>query len=272
MNNQLEFLEQSSLFAPLQGLRVCLAGDFKMPVKDLNKRLRAAGVITIDRAGVNASKGTTPPPAKESTNLFVVGSNAPIESLNRYDINCHDGFHAVKINEEELYAILDGAITIDIPKTIQKQIHLDYSYYEWIAPKVKDVDLNRKSSPKVYDLTSVISPVYGLEIYVPEYPKFPTDAMRQLIGNFGGYGNAQLYDNTNLIMVSDVTVDNMKKGIKDEVILHMEKEYERSSSKFFDMQFTCYSDFLKWVEARLEKCPDPSSQRLYDRLIECFQQ
>lgn len=270
MNKHLDFLEQSSLFAPLQGLRVCLAGDFKMPVRVLNKRLRAAGVMNIDRAGVNTNKGTTPPPAKESTNLFVVGSNAPVESLNRYDINCHDGFCAVKITEDELYAILDGTLSIDIPKTIQKHINLDYSYYEWIAPKVKDVDLNRKSSPMVYDLESVISPVYGLEIFVPEYPGFPTGVMRQLIGNFGGYANAQLYDNTSLIMVSDETVDNMQNRVKDEVISYIEKEYEHSSSKSFDMQFTCYSDFLAWVHTRLEKCPDPSSQKLYDRLIKCI--
>ena len=122
----------------------------------------------------------------------------------------------------------------------------------------------------VYDLESVISPVYGLEIFVPEYLGFPTGVMRQLIGNFGGYANAQLYDNTSLIMVSDETVINMKNRVKDEVISYMEKEYEHSSSKSFDMQFTCYSDFLAWVRTRLEKCPDPSSQKLYDRLIECI--
>lgn len=229
-------------------------------------------MVNIDRAGVNANRESALPPVKESTNLFVVGSNAPIESLNRYDINCHDGFHAVKITEDELYAILEGQLTIDIPQNIQKHINLDYSYYEWNAPKVKEADLNRKSSPKVYDFESVISPVYGLEIYVPEYSGFPTGCMRQLIGNFGGYANAQLYDNTNLIMVSDTTVANMKNGVKDEVISHMEKEYEKSSSKFFDMQFTCYSDFLAWVHYRLEKCPDPSSQRLYDVLIESVKQ
>ena len=89
--------------------------------------------------------------------------------------------------------------------------------------------------------------------------------IRQLIGNFGGYANAEYFDETNVVMLSAETLRLLEQGIKDEVIKKIEKQYNESSTKFFNIQFTSEPDFIKWVEVRMEKYPDKSTMVLLEQ-------
>lgn len=250
--------------ALFNGLKVCLVGSFSIPTQVLNKQLRSLGVIdSIDRV-VSSTKSTSSFPAKESTNLFVIGSNAPQECIARYEMNCHDGYKAVKISEEDLYALMRGEIFIDIPKTITKHINLDYNYYCWTAPSNQ---YSHKSSPFIYDMNSVHSPVYGRELYVPKIEGVNYYALVQIIGNLGGFSNDQNLPNSDMILLSDETVEKLKRGEKDSVIQGIEDKYNNSDAKIFNCCFTCLSDFLKWVDYRLSKCPDASTIELRNRLF-----
>ena len=46
---QLDLFGQIELPNPLKGKRICLTGEFRMPQKELNAKLKAVGVSTIDR-------------------------------------------------------------------------------------------------------------------------------------------------------------------------------------------------------------------------------
>lgn len=246
--------------AQLKGIRICLAGSFSVPIQALKKQLRNLGVITIDHVTPSDSASY---PVKETTNLFVVGSDVSEECMMRYAMNCHDGYKAVKITEEELYSLMRGEIFVEIPQKIIKHIDLDYSYYSWDAPKNQQT---HRSSPYIYDLNSVHSPVYGRELYVPKIEGINYYALIQIIGNLGGYSNDQNYPNSDMILLPDETVEKLKNGVKDSIIQKIEDDYNKSDSKIFGYCFTCLSDFLKWVEYRLSQCPDLSTQTLIDKL------
>lgn len=249
---------------PLNGIRVCLIGKFSIPTKSLNKLLRQKGVLEpIDRVISTSTDVLNSKPVKEGTNLLVVGTDAPEDCLRRYELNCHDGYKAVKISEDELYALIRGEISIEIPRTIVKHIDLDYSYYCWTAPAHQ---IMHKSSPFVYDMNSVHSPVYGHELFIPDMDGINTHALGQIVGNLGGFSNNQNLPNSDMIMLPDKTVENLKRGIKDTIIQKIESDYNKGTSKMFCCCFTCFSDFMKWVHFRLSQCPDSSTQELVNRL------
>ena len=145
------------------------------------------------------------------------------------------------------------------------------SYYYWTPPVYSDEEDEddegtgvRCSSPLVY---SDGNPIYGMEIYVPNRPNKDMRVLRQIIGNFGGYANTEYFNETNVVMLSEETLRLLEQGIKDDVITNIEKQYNESSTKIFNIQFTSETDFICWVKKRLEKYPDESTKGLMDEYI-----
>ena len=155
----------------------------------------------------------------------------------------------------------------ETPAVAKKQVSLDMSYYNWTPPLSSDIDSDedsgvRCSSPLVYGEDN---PIYGMEIYVPNRPGTDMGILRQIIGNFGGYANTEYFDETNVIMLSEETLHLLEQGIKDDVITQIEKQYNQSSTKMFNIQFTSELDFITWVKNRLEKFPDENTKKLLEK-------
>jgi hypothetical protein len=100
---------------------------------------------------------------------------------------------------------------------------------------------------------------------VPDRPNKDMGIIRQIIGNFGGYANREYFDDTNVIMLSAESLRLLEQGIKDDVITDIEKQYNESSAKFFNIQFTSEPDFISWVKRRLEKFPDENTNKLLEK-------
>ena len=264
---QLDMFAQAEQPNPLRGKRICLTGDFRMPQKELSAKLKAVGVDIVDRVSDTRSykEGETIPPVKESTSYFVVGSNPNEDSLKRFALNEHDGYHAKMINEDKLYSLLNGNFTKEdiVPDVVEKCLHIDISYYNWTAPIINGKTfVSRVSSPLEYDAEGRLNPISQKEIFVPNISGKEMGAVYQIIGNLGGYANKDYYDETNLIMLSDETLHKLEQGIKDDVILDIENRYNKSNTKIFNVQFTSESDFINWVKRRLEVFPDKSTNDL----------
>ena len=149
---QLDMFAQTELPNPLKGKRICLTGEFRMPQKELNAKLKSVGVETIDRVSDTRvyKEGDAIPPVKETTNFFVVGTNPNEDSLKRYALNEHDGYHAKMITEEKLYGFLSGHFTEDdiVPDVVEKCLLLYISYCNWSAPTINGkIFVSRVSSP-----------------------------------------------------------------------------------------------------------------------------
>lgn len=252
---------QSTLFddenfiveSPLKGRRVGFIGKFKN---------RAALVRKVKEYGAAESSkdGLT-----RDTQILVVGTEVKQETWNRLACYEHDGWHPVQITEQELQDIFAGKYgSMNIPEVAQKKISIDLSYYNWTPPIVDEEDEGsgmRCSSPLVYGEQN---PAYGLEIFVPDIPGVNMNVFRQIIGNLGGYANAEYYDETNVILLGDETLRKLEQGIKDETICYIENKYNNGSSPMFNVQFTCESDFIAWVEKRVERFNDECTKKLLD--------
>ena len=244
---------------PLTDRRVGFIGKF---------RNRAALVRKVKEFGASekSKEGLT-----RDTQILVIGDEVKQELLNRLLCYEHDGWKPLKIGESELEEIFKGHYNgYETPLAPRKQISIDMSYYNWTPPVyIEDDDDEdtgiRCSSPLVYGEDN---PIYGMEIFVPNKPNTDMGVLRQIIGNFGGYANTEYYDETNVIMLSDETLRLLEQGIKDQVITNIEKHYNESTAKFFNIQFTSESDFITWVKKRLETFPDESTTRLLDIMLE----
>lgn len=243
---------------PLTDRRVGFIGKFKN---------RAALVRKVKEFGASprSKDGLT-----RDTQILVMGSDIKQEVLNRLLCYEHDGWKPLKINEAELEDIFKGHNSgYETPSVPTKQISIDMSYYNWVPPVFSDEDDEddegtgvRCSSPLVYGDDNSI---YGMEVYVPNRPNKDMGMLRQIIGNFGGYANTEYFDETNVVMLSEETLWQLEQGIKDDVIINIEKQYNESSAKFFNIQFTSEPDFICWVKKRLEKYPDESTMTLLEK-------
>lgn len=237
---------------PLTNRRVGFLGKFKNR-SVLIKKVKEYGASEKSKEGIT-----------RDTQILVMGSNIKQDDLDRLICYEHDGWKPLKIQESELHEIFNGNFDgFETPSVVTKQVNIDMSYYNWTPPVISEEDDAgvRCSSPLVYDEGN---PIYGLEIYVPSKPNTNTGVLRQIIGNLGGYANTEYLDETNVIMLSKETFELLKQGIKDEVITSIEEQYNKSSAKMFNIQFTSEPDFICWVKKRLEKVPDKSTKTLIE--------
>lgn len=240
---------------PLSNRRVGFIGKFKNRT-GLVKKVKEFGASDKSKEGLT-----------RDTQILVMGTDVKQEELNRLLCYEHDGWKPLKITEAELQDIFRGYYTgFETPPVAKKQVSLDMSYYKWTPPVISEEDGEeagvRCSSPLIYGETN---PIYGMEIYVPDRPDTDMGVIRQMIGNFGGYANTEYYDETNVVMLSEDTLRLLEQGIKDDVITKIEKTYNESSTKMFNIQFTSESDFIAWVKRRMKEYPDESTIALLNK-------
>lgn len=259
MNNE----KQSDLFegaynisdSPLKGRRIGFIGKFKNRAALVRKVKEQYGAS--EKSNDNLTR---------DTQILVFGTDIKQNDLNRLACYEHDGWHPLCITEAQLQEIFNGHyFEYSTPEVAQKCISIDLSYYKWVPPMVEDEEDNkgtmRCTSPLVYGEQN---PIYGLEMFVPNIPGVNMNVFRQIIGNLGGYANAEYYDETNVILLGDETLKKLEQGIKDDTIRYIEDKYNNGSSSMFNVQFTCESDFIAWVEKRVEKFNDERTRKLIE--------
>lgn len=238
---------------PLTNRRVGFIGKFKNRAA-LVKKVKEFGASDKSKDGLT-----------RDTQILVMGSEVKQEDLNRLLCYEHDGWKPLKITEVDLQEIFNGHYSgYETEPIAVKHVSIDMSYYNWTPPTLSSEEGEedsgvRCSSPLVYGEDN---PVYGMEIFVPNRPNTDMGVIRQLIGNFGGYANPEYYDDTNVIMLGEETMRKLEQGIKDDIIVQIENQYNNSSAKMFNIQFTSESDFINWVKKRMEKFPDESTLAL----------
>lgn len=240
---------------PLTNRRVGFIGTFKNRAA-LVKKVKEFGASDKSKDGLT-----------RDTQILVMGSDVKQEDLNRLKCYEHDGWKPLKITEAELQEIFKGHYTgYETPAVARKHVSLDMSYYNWTPPVLSKEDCDedsgvRCSSPLIYGDDN---PIYGMEIFVPNRANTDMGIIRQLVGNFGGYANAEYFEETNVVMLGEETLRLLEQGIKDDVIVLIEKQYNQSSTKMFNIQFTSEPDFISWVKKRIENYPDESTLKLLE--------
>lgn len=261
---QLNIFNQNVLENPLKDRYVCLSGDFLVPSKRLSEKLLSIGAKPKRQEEGKEDKISFKYDPTKYIDVFVVGNNPDEDAIKRIELNKHDGFSPIVINEEKLFKFIDGKFSEeDYIPIVKKQLILNLGYYNWTPPIIKGKSfVSRVSSPLKFDEDGKINPISQREIFVPDISGVDMYAFYQMIGNLGGYANREYFDDTNLILLSDATLQNLEQGIKDDVILCIEDVYNKSDANMFNVQFTSEHDFIKWVKRRLEIFPDISTMDL----------
>lgn len=243
------------------GIRIGLVGKFSIGLKKLKELLVVAGVKISDN-----KKEPLVSIVREAS-VIVFGKDPSDDELKRIELNEHNGYFAQHITEEELYMLLKGETKLQLRKTVEKKLDLSYSHYRWAPPVIKGNEFaSLISSPLIYDYEKFKNVLSNKEIYVPIINGVNMNVFRQLIGNLGGYANNEYYDDTQIVMLGDETLDKLQSGIKDDVILYIEKKYNESDATIFNIQFTSQSEFLSWLTARQQQYADSSTKQLLNLL------
>lgn len=247
---------------PLKDSYVGFIGRFSKKDAIARRCVELGAINELNKKGDKYLTGLT-----RKTSVLFVGTNVTSNENNKLLCLQHDGWNPLILNKDDLDNIIQGRYSgynVSIPA--QKNINIGISHYRWTPPTMdEDEDGGnsniRKSSPIVYGEQN---PIYGLEMFVPNIPGVNMNVFRQIIGNLGGYANAEYYDETNVILLGDETLRKLEQGIKDDTIRYIEDKYNNGSSPMFNVQFTCESDFIAWVEKRVEKFNDESTRKLLE--------
>lgn len=223
---------------------VCFIGSFKQnnKIKSIKKDLRIKSI---------------PSPSKRAQ-LIVIGENAKFEHLQHIRVLKHDGYCIHTINEEEFIELAGSEcseLNLEIP--VKKvEINYDYLFNSPVIEKIIRIEENAE--------THFLG---AKEIYI-QNTIGDIDALAQCLGNLGACVSYALSDDTDYIWLSKSCVENLQSGLKDSLILEVERFYNSSKSTKFNYQFLLEDNILNYIEKRATELDDEISLDLFERFKE----
>ena len=198
---------------PFTKRSVCLLGSVP---KSLQQRIVALGA-EIKQA------------LSRNVHFVVLGKNPSSDSLAYLQQLVYNGFKPKVLNEDDLENILQGHYTSYIvPEQISKDLHLTLQHY-----------LNSRLS---YE--GAMNPLYMKELFLPS--DVPTE-LYQMLGNRGIYANAYIDDTTDVIVISDNSLQHLKEETTDETLQYIEQQYNKSRAQAFRFVLTSEGELLAWL-------------------------
>ena len=217
----------------LTGIRFALIGDFTAKKSELTKKLVKYG----------GDKKTT---ISKESNVVVMGTHPKEKDIEKLDILKHDGFDIPRITEKDLIDILEKRnISFSFPK-VTKKVIIDYDFI--FDPKYRCLKKISKDG-----ITHCLG---NREIFV-----YRNDAkihfLWQIIGNLAGSARPTFdpYD-TDYIMLDKLTIEQLRNGVKDDLILLIEDTYNKSKSEKFNYKFIREAEFMDFAKDRSERVHD----------------
>lgn len=214
----------SSCRKPLSGVRLYAVGNFR------NVTQKEARRFLSDNGAEIANE------ASKYIHAAFVGSDVDDDALSKIDKLRFNGFHIPTYGSSELDDMMNGRFNLTFSKVV-KSLELDVEHYDRLH-----IDMSAKRNP-----------IYGKEIYFGCGFSGHFQLIDQMTGFLGSSGDRiQIYPDTNMIALSDSSVNALRNGIKDDAIRYIEDTYNRSDAVVFDYKFVGESDILslcqKWAD------------------------
>ncbi len=213
---------------PFYDRKVVITGDLKINRKELASILKCMGA-DIDSA------------ISKKTNFVIIGENpgeSKIKTLKKLQF---DGYSIKEFCEEELNQILSGNYLLEhfTEKEIKKDLKLTIDY-------LKD------DIVKYYIDYEKFNSFSRKEFYIGKELEGNRFSLFQMIGNLGGFPNDEIDSTTDIILISDKSVENLKNRIADDTITYIENNYNSNKSVNFKYQFITESEFILYYKRRIE--------------------
>lgn len=237
--------EDNEVFDPnsaLKGLRFALIGRFTKRKSELKKQ--------IIQAGGNKRIGLS-----KNVRAIVYGKNPSKKDLAKIEMLNHDGYYFPSLSEQELMDILSGVNKDLSYPEVAKNVNITYDFI--FNPKFKSlVTISRDG---------ITHRLGGREIFTHKIPgnKY---LFWQIIGDLAGSASETFDPSTaDYIMLPKSTIESLKNGVKDELILLVSKVYNESKAKKFTYKFVLEDDLIPFAKSRSMKINDTITLNLIEK-------
>lgn len=242
MENSLFLAHKDLKDNPFYERRVAYTGTFSMDSRALSKLLRHWG------AEVNNT-------ISKSTKFVLIGNNPNPNTIQKLDTLQHDGFTIRRLTQEELDCIFRGE---------------KWEEYATSNEVVKDLDFTIEHFNKhhyTFD-EGVYNKIAGKELYFCEGFRKDKYAISQITGNLAAWCNHMLSSQIQIFVLSNTTIEKLKRGEKDENILMIQNYYNRNKTEKFDFSFMTEDDILNFARLWINTHNDQVLNSLLQRYLQ----
>ena len=193
-------------------------------------------------------------PITRTTHYCILFDGASEEDLYKIDDFVYDGYHIIKVPFSDFEKLLQPNLGDLFKEQIIKRdlkITKEFLKRPRFQLKVTGYKLN---------------PYSGQEIYRGKGFSGDVNVLDQIIGNLGAYANPIFYPETQILLLSDLSVNHLKNNEYDETIDYIQNVYnkEGESLGFFNYAIVSESEYLNWVESWIKNFDiNDSTYKLY---------
>ena len=192
---------------PFEGRNICLVGRFRQANKAITPKLKALGFKVC------------PSPVR-SLHYVAMGADVSAKEAEALEALALNGYCPRILSEADLYDIFSGHYhAYAVGETITKQLHLSWRHY-LLAQQRYEAFQGRLYMKELY-----LAPDVSADLY-------------QALGNRGIYANTYIDDTTDVIVISEASLQALQQGQTDESLRYIEAQYNRSRSQSFRYAIT----------------------------------
>ena len=202
---------------PFSGRCLCLLGSFRQSTKALQQKLQALGA--------EVKQGLS-----RNLHYVVLGKDVSAADLERLEGLSFNGYNPKVLNENDLESILQGHYSSYIvPEQISKSLRLTLQHY--LGAKLQ--------------LEKGENTLYMKELYLASdvQPK-----LYQMLGNRGIYANTYIDDTTDVLVISNASLQHLQENKTDETLQYIENQYNQSRAQAFRFVMTSEGELLEWLK------------------------
>ena len=207
--------------ARLEGRVVCVLGTFRQSQKVLQQLFASFGADC--RPAVKVSR---------NVHYVLIGRGAPADQMDYLRTLEFNGYRPRVLRQEDIDTIQQGHLSeYIVPQTIFKDLRLDIRHYEMFR----------------LNYSSAVNSLYTHELFVAADTHTPQPVLYQKLGDRGVYANSYIDDTTDVLVVSDDTLERLAKGERDATAKLIEKAYNSSKAQTYRYVMTSESELLAWL-------------------------
>ncbi|MGN0234160.1 MAG: hypothetical protein ACI4B5_07060 [Bacteroidaceae bacterium] len=207
--------------SPLEGRVVCMLGTFTQSNATMQRKLRELGADYKPSTRVS-----------RNVHYVLLGHGAPQDQIDYLKTLAFNGYHPRVLSQQDWDKLQSGKWEeYRTPMVIEKHLHITLQHF-----------LSRQ-----VDYSARMNPLYTHELYVAPDTETPQEELYQLLGNRGIYANPYIDEETDVLVISEHTLENLHKGVTDDILQSIENTYNASRAQQYRYVMTTERQLMQWL-------------------------
>lgn len=185
--------------------------------------------------------------------FVIIGENPGENKIKNLENLKYNGFNLKVLYQKDIDDIMEST-NLDLYKTEELK-SLDFSIEHYEKHKIS--------------FSNGRNILYSKEVFLGKNLSGKRSLFHLILGNLGAFGGEDdLSSSTQICILSNSTILNLAKGIKDDTIKKIESFYNTNRSILFDFNFISEDDILKFCKERCEICGDELTLGYYNTYLD----